>query len=200
MSGELVGSQFWYVVLVAYWTVFLAELVGDKSIYTITSLTLRYRAVVVFGASAVAFAAKMLVAVLLGSVIVRLHSRWADGLSAAAFFLSATLIWFEEPRESAAGSAAAVHWTRAAAACFFAFFLTEWGDPGEFAAAALTVKSHSMVAPWLGGTLAMTTKGALAMTVGMKLRDRLPRRMLRTLASASCCLLGVLALSGIVFR
>ena len=200
MSSELASSQFWYVVLAAYWTVFLAELVGDKSIYTVTSLTLRYRAVVVFGALAVAFAAKMLVAVLLGSVILQLHSRWADGLSAAAFFLSAMLIWFEEPHGAANESAAAVHWTRAAVACFLAFFLTEWGDPGQFAAAALTVKSHSILAPWLGGTLAMATKGTLAMTVGMKLRDRLPRRMLRTLASASCCLLGVLALSAIVFR
>jgi len=53
---------------------------------------------------------------------------------------------------------------------------------------------------WLGGTLAMTTKGALAMLLGVKLRDRLPQRTLRTLASASCCVLGVLALGGIIAR
>jgi putative Ca2+/H+ antiporter (TMEM165/GDT1 family) len=78
--------------------------------------------------------------------------------------------------------------------------LSEWGDPGQISAAALTVKSHSMLAPWLGGTLAMTTKGALAMTLGVKLRDRLPRRMLRTVASLSCSFLGVLALGGMVFQ
>src|SRR5258708_39117531 len=118
MNVELAGSHFWYVVLAAYWTVFLAELVGDKSIYTVTSLTLRFRATVVFGALAVAFAVKMLVAVYLGSVIVHLHSRWADGVSAAAFFLSAALIWFEEPHESEHESPANVHWTRALAPCF----------------------------------------------------------------------------------
>jgi hypothetical protein len=46
----------------------------------------------------------------------------------------------------------------------------------------------------------MTTKAALAMTPGVQLRDRLPRRMLCTLASVSCCILGVLALGGIAFR
>ncbi len=47
-------------------------------------------------------------------------------------------------------------------------------------------------AVWLGGTLAMTTKGILAMVLGVKLRDHLPHRTLRTLASASCLTLGML--------
>jgi hypothetical protein len=46
----------------------------------------------------------------------------------------------------------------------------------------------------------MTTKGFLAMVLGVKLRDRLPQRTLRTLASASCSILGVLALGGVVVR
>jgi hypothetical protein len=46
----------------------------------------------------------------------------------------------------------------------------------------------------------MITKGGLAMVLGVKLRDRLPQRTLRTLASASCCILGVLALGGIALR
>lgn len=200
MSGGLIGPQFWYVVLLAYWTVLIAELVGDRSMYTVTSLTLRYRPVIVLFALVMAFAAKMLVAVLLGSIIVQFHSRWTDGLSAAAFFLSAILIWFDEPPVATAAASANVHWPRAAAVCFASMFLTEWADPGQIAAAALTVKTHSMLAPWLGGTLALTTKGSLAMTVGMKLRDRLPHGILRILASASCLLLGFLALVGLAFR
>jgi putative Ca2+/H+ antiporter (TMEM165/GDT1 family) len=56
------------------------------------------------------------------------------------------------------------------------------------------LKSHLMLATWLGGTLAIMTKGAVAMMIGMQIRDRLPQRTLRLLASASCCVLGILAL------
>jgi putative Ca2+/H+ antiporter (TMEM165/GDT1 family) len=83
---------------------------------------------------------------------------------------------------------------------FGSLFFTEWGDPGQISAAALTLKSHAIFAVWLGGTLAMTTKALLAMTLGLQLRDRLPRRTLRAVASVSCCILGVLALGEIAFR
>ena len=50
---------------------FLAELVGDKSIYSIPSLSIRYRAAVVFSGITLAFASKMLVAVPLVRLLVR---------------------------------------------------------------------------------------------------------------------------------
>ncbi len=200
MNNGLASPDFWYVAVAAYWTVLVAEFVGDKSLYTATSLALRFRATTVFGISAVAFATKMLVAVLLGGLIVQWHSPWVDVLSAAAFFVSAMLVWYDEPEEDERRDSGNVSWMRAAGVCLAAFLLTEWADPGQFAAAALAVKSRSLLAPWLGGTLAMVTKSGLALTVGVKLRDLLPRRMLRGLASVSCSLLGVLALRGILFR
>ena len=200
MRTELATLPFCYLLLVTYWTVFISEPVGDKSIYTVSSLALRFRPPVVFVGLAFAFASKMLAAVLLGSFVVRLNSSWTDLLSACAFFVSAMVIWFEEPETPASPPAANVSWSRAAMACFGSLFFTEWGDPGQISAAALALKSHAMVAVWLGGTLAMITKGGLAMALGVRLRDRLPQRTLRTLASASCCMLGVLALGGIAFR
>ena len=77
--------SFGYVALVAFWTVLLAELVGDKSLYTVASLSLRFRPYIVFAGITVAFAGKALAAVLLAQVLVRLHSRWTDFLSALAF-------------------------------------------------------------------------------------------------------------------
>jgi putative Ca2+/H+ antiporter (TMEM165/GDT1 family) len=198
MNNALATPGFWYVTVAAYWTVLVAEFVGDKSLYTTTSLALRFRAAIVFGISAVAFATKMLVAVLLGGLLVQWHSRWVDVLSAAAFFISAMLVWYEEPEEGQCRDVGNVPWMRAAGVCLAAFLLTEWADPGQFAAAALAVKSRSLLAPWLGGTLAMVTKSGLALTVGIKLRDLLPRTMLRALASVSCSLLGFLALRGIL--
>jgi putative Ca2+/H+ antiporter (TMEM165/GDT1 family) len=138
----------------------------------------------------------MYAAVLLGKVIVRVDTRWADIVSAFAFFLSAALIWFGEKEKSPTGRSTGVHWSRAAFISFYLLVLHRVGDPGQISAAALVLKSHSLLGVWLGGTLAMITKGTLAMTLGAKLRDRLPQRALRTLASMSCCVLGMLALGG----
>lgn len=41
-------SGFGYVLLASYWTVLVAELIGDESIYTVASLSLRLRAGLVF--------------------------------------------------------------------------------------------------------------------------------------------------------
>jgi putative Ca2+/H+ antiporter (TMEM165/GDT1 family) len=182
-----------YIVPLAFWTVLISELVGDKSIYTLTSLTLRFRAAPVFLAFTVASAAKMLVAVMLGSAVIRFQSHWTYAISGVAFFISAVLIWTEEPKLAAEGEPRPSSWPRGVLACFASFFFTEWGDPGQISAAALVLKSHMMLGTWLGGTLAIMTKGAVAMTIGMRIRDRLCPRTLRLLASASCFILGMLA-------
>jgi len=192
--------SFGYVVLLSFWTVLVAELVGDKSIYSVASLALRFRPRVVFAAITAAFAAKALAAVLLAQVLVQLHSQWVDVLSAAAFFFSALFIWFKEPEPMPRQHPVNTGWWKAAAICFGALFFTEWGDPGQIALAALTMKSHSLLGSWLGGTLAMATKGGLAMTLGLSLRNRLPLGVLRVTASVSCCLLGIIALGGIFFH
>jgi putative Ca2+/H+ antiporter (TMEM165/GDT1 family) len=180
--------------------VLVAELVGDKSIYTISSLALHFRPAIVFAAVVLAFAGKMLVVVLFGRAIVQLHSRWTDAMSAVALFVSALIIWLEEPEVDPPAMRTAVPWVRAGAISFAALFFTEWGDPGQVAAAALTLHSGAWVPIWVGGTLAMITKGALAIAVGCKLHGRLPRRLIRALASVSCGLLGVAALYGAIFR
>jgi putative Ca2+/H+ antiporter (TMEM165/GDT1 family) len=192
--------SFGYVVLVAFWTVFVAELVGDKSIYTVASLSLRFHALIVFMAITAAFAAKSLAAVLLAQTLIRLHSHWTDLLSAVAFFFSALFIWFKEPKPRPTEHPAETRWWQPAAISFASLFFTEWGDPGQIAVAALTMKFHSPVASWLGGALAMATKGGLAITLGLKLRERLPLGLLRTVASASCCVLGIVALGAFVLR
>lgn len=200
MRSELAALPFGYLFLVSYWTVFIAELVGDKSIYTVSSLTLRFRPLMVLPGVVIAFALKMLAAVLLGRFVVHLNYRWTDLVSACAFFVSAMLIWFGEHETASTQPTVKVSWWHAAMISFGSLFFTEWGDPGQISAVALTLKSHAIFAVWLGGTLAMTTKAALAMTLGVQLRDRLPQRTLRTLASVSCCILGVLALGGMAFR
>jgi putative Ca2+/H+ antiporter (TMEM165/GDT1 family) len=181
-------------VLLAFWAVFVAELVGDKSLYALASLALRFRWLVVFAAFTVASAGKMMVAAVLGSTIMRLHSHWTYLISAGAFFVSAILIWVDEPPTPVQETRGQEGWRKGALVCFTSFFLSEWGDPGQIAAAALVLKSHLPVAIWLGATLALMLKGAAALALGLQIRNRLPQRTLRVLASASCCILGIVVI------
>jgi putative Ca2+/H+ antiporter (TMEM165/GDT1 family) len=199
MSAWFQGFSFAYIVLLCFWAVFVAELVGDKSIYSIASLTLRFRLGMVFAGITVAFAVKMLAAVLLAELLVRMHF-WTDFLSMVAFFFSAIFLWIKEPESVHSPESTSGSWWRGAIACFAALIPTEWGDPSQIAVAALSVKFHSLLAPWLGGTLGMAAKGALAMAVGVKLRERLPQNSLRIIASVSFLVLGILALRGLVYR
>ena len=191
MTGA--NISFAEVVLLAFWAVLVAELVGDRSMYALASLSLRFRWVVVFAAFTVANATKMAVAVLLAHLITRFQSHWTYLVSAVAFFISAILIWLDESHEM--GHAGEKHATRSKAAfvCFCSFFLTEWGDPGQIAAAGLVLRFHLTLATWLGATLALMLKGGFAITLGLQIRDRLPVRTLRILSSVSCCVLGMLA-------
>lgn len=186
--------EFGAVVLLAFWAVLIAELVGDKSIYALVSLGLRFRWAVVFAGFTVASAAKMVVAVTLGSAIMRFQSHWTYLISAVAFFVSAVLIWVDEPPEMHEEKAGREGWSKGALLCFTSFFLTEWGDPGQIAAMALVLKSHLLLATWLGATFALMVKGAAALTLGLQIRNRVPQRTLRIVASGSCCILGIISI------
>lgn len=204
-SGILVATaithlRFEYVVLLAYWTVLVVELVGDTSIYTVSALSIAFRPAIVLVTMAVAFGGKMLVVVLLGKAIVRLDSRLTDTLSAFAFLVSAWMIWFDDSEEVASLTVAEISWFRIVATCFGSLFFAEWGDSGQIATAALTVKFGASFAVWLGGTLAMITKGTLASIIGRTLHEHLPQRMIRTVACVSCGLLGIIVLGSALFR
>ncbi len=189
------AGTFGAAALLAFWSVFIAELVGDKSIYALTSFALRFHWAAVLAAFTVASAAKMMVAALLGSAIMRIHGHWTYLVSAVAFFVSAVLIWVEEPPETGQENTKRGNWSRGILVSFSSFFFAEWGDPGQIAAAALVLKSNLFLATWTGATLALMTKGIAALTLGLQIRNRLPRKALRILASGSCCVLGILAIA-----
>ena len=188
------GIHFGAAALLAFWAVLIAELVSDRSLYALASLGLRFRWAVVFAAFAIAGAAKMMVATLLGGVIMQFQGHWTYLVSAVAFFVSALLIWVDEDPETDQENARRVSWRKGLLVCFGSFFFTEWGDPGQIAAAALVLNSHMVRATWIGATIALMLKGAAVLTLGVQIRHRLPHRALRIAASGSCCVLGILAI------
>jgi len=188
------NGNFIEIVLLATWAVLIAELVGDRSMYALASLALRFRWAVVFLGFTLANAIKMAVAVALAHAITHFQSRWIYLVSALAFFISAILIWEDESHEIS-GSSREIRWSKGLLVSFSAFFLTEWGDPGQIATAALVLKFKMPVATWLGATLGLMLKGAVAIFLGLQIRHYLPLRTLRILASASCFFLGILAIA-----
>lgn len=180
------------VVAIAYVTVLFAELLGDKSIYTISSLCSRFRASHVFAGISVAFGAKMAMAVLAGRAIARFPAGIVAAISSAMFVVTAIFLW-RRKREDAGAAASMRGWRRATSLSFGAIFLTEWADVGQTTTAALTARFGHPLLVWSGVTAAMMTKGAVAIAIGATLRRRVPEERLRYVAFGLCLLMAVLA-------
>jgi putative Ca2+/H+ antiporter (TMEM165/GDT1 family) len=189
------AAQYFYVALGVYWAVLVAELIGDKTIYTVASLALRFRPTTILTAIVIAYSLKMAVAVTLGSFLVVLRSPIVAFISAGAFFASALAITLRKPESASLPDVSG--WGRGAMTCFTSLFMTEWGDPGQVVAAASAARFHPTMIVWLGGVLAMITKATLSLVVGHKLRDHLPQRALRVAAAISLSVLGIVTLTQI---
>lgn len=190
------------IVFTAYWTILVVELIGDKAIYTITSLASRYSPFRVYAGISIAFATKMLVAVLFAQLLLRVPVKISAGVSAAVLFVTAAALWMkplernslEQVREGPSSS------SNGYAIAFAAIFFSEWGDVGQLSTAALSAHYRLPLAIWTGATAALMTKGLLAITLGMQLRRLVPTRVLRIAATGSCCLLGAIAMRTVFIR
>jgi len=162
-----------------YGAVLAAELLGDKSLYSVTALATRYRPIAVFGGLAVAFSAKSLAAVLLAQSLARVAAPYVAIASAITFFASAVVLWRSHSNASDPLPAERQTAARGALVAFSSIFFSEWGDVGQITTATLALRYNAPVAVWLGASLALCTKGLLGMAFGVGLRRRIPVRALR---------------------
>jgi putative Ca2+/H+ antiporter (TMEM165/GDT1 family) len=188
-----------YLLLATYGTILVSELVGDKSIYTISSLGMRFRPLYVFCGFTAAFMIKMLVAVLLGQMIAELPTSVLSLTSAATFFLTALVIWSKKTSDGAARREHEDYFRRVALISFAAIFFSEWADIGQIMAATLTARYRLPFIVWLGATLALVTKGLLALTLGRGLRKCVPLHVLRPVSVGLCLIMGLISAISPVF-
>jgi len=182
-----------YLLLATYGTIFVSELLGDKTVYTISSLTMRFKPLYVFCGFTAAFAIKMLMAVLIGQVIGDLPMSVVAIASTATFFVTALVIWFKKTDDDTKQSERENHFSRGALITFAAIVFSEWGDTGQIMAVALTASYQVPFVVWLGATLALVTKGLLALALGRGLRKRIPLNMLRPVSATLCVVMGVIS-------
>src|SRR6185436_13802109 len=152
-----------YLLVVTYSTVFLTELLGDKTIYTVGSLVIRFHPSSVFYGITAAFMGKMLAAVLIGQALAELPATVVGITSAVTFFTMALVIWFKKTEEATTAEKQHRYSSRAALISFAAIFFSEWGDAGQLTAAVLVARYPAPLIVWTGATLALITKGVLSM-------------------------------------
>jgi Ca2+/H+ antiporter, TMEM165/GDT1 family len=196
------------IIATAYATVFVAELVGDRSLFAVSAMAARLHALPLLVGMTAAFMAKSLAAVLLGSAIGALAGSTVSLISAASFAVSAALLWHRAaadevpaPIVSVAHSAVGRDgWAAAAPTAFSSVFFTEWADVGQLTTAALVAQYHAPLAVWCGASMALATKGVLALTLGVGLRRVVPVRTLRWAAIAICVAMAGVSLYETVAR
>ena len=189
------------IILSTYGVVFMAEIVGDKLLYTTGVLATRYRTLPILCGMAMAFSLKMGVAVLVGHVIAALPKWLVALITAINFFAIATVLWRKpdkrvvQPKDYAAYRALVA---------FAAIFFSEWGDVGQITAATMAAKFNYPLAVWLGAVAAMVTKGTLASFIGVSVRgwiqSHFEPRTLRFAAVGLLLVLGALSVWEILFE
>ena len=183
------------IFLTAFAAVFIAEIVGDKLLYTTSVLAARYRTAPIMMGMAVAFMAKMGVAVLVGEAIAKLPRILVATITAISFLGVAVVLW-RKPDRKLESKKEHTH-KKAAMVSFAAIFFSEWGDVGQVTAATLAAKYHLGFVVWLGAVSAMVTKGILAAFLGAGIRrwiqDRVSPVVVRYTAVILLIVLGCLS-------
>jgi putative Ca2+/H+ antiporter (TMEM165/GDT1 family) len=184
------------VFFTAFGTVFVAEIVGDKLLYTTGVLAARYRTLPIMLGMAIAFMAKMGVAVLVGEAISKLPRPLVATITAISFLGVAFALWRKSDRPDKSDKQHRA--SKAAMVSFAAIFFSEWGDVGQITAAAMAVAHPGMPwVVWVGAVSAMVTKGALAASVGAGIRqwvaERVSPKVVRYCGVGMLLVLGVLS-------
>jgi Ca2+/H+ antiporter, TMEM165/GDT1 family len=182
------------ILFATYGTVFVAEIVGDKLLYTTGVLATRYRTLPIMCGMVAAFMAKMGVAVLVGKAISTLPPLLVAAITAINFFAIAFALWRKpDKRESKKEYPA----SRAVMVSFAAIFFSEWGDVGQITAATMAARFGAPLLVWIGAVCAMATKGALAASIGAGVRqwiqEHLSPKTIRYAAVGLLLLLGMLS-------
>lgn len=163
------------ILLTTYGTVFIAEIVGDKLLYTTGVLATRYRTAPIILGITVAFMAKMAFAVLVGKAISTLPPLLVAAITAVNFFAIALVLWRRPDRREVRKSDHPA--SRAAMVSFAAIFFSEWGDIGQVTAATLSARFGAPSIVWIGAVAAMVTKGVLAASIGAGVRGWMQRHL-----------------------
>ena len=184
------------IFLATYVAVFVAEIVGDKLLYTTGVLATRFSPVPIVCGMTVAFMAKMGVAVLVGTAISRLPPLLVASITTINFFLIAFALWRKPDKKNAENEHSS---SRAVMVSFAAIFFSEWGDVGQITTVTMAARFGQPSLVWIGAVSAMVTKGTLAASIGASLREWIQKHFSpNAIRYAAVCLLLFLGLLSVL--
>ena len=125
------------VFIATYAAVFIAEIAGDKLLYTTGVLAIRYRSLPIVLGMALAFMLKMGAAVMLGSVIAQLPKPVIAALTAASFIGVMIVLWRKNDDLPGAADPKSDKLAAPTLVTFATIFLSEWADVGMITAATM---------------------------------------------------------------
>jgi putative Ca2+/H+ antiporter (TMEM165/GDT1 family) len=198
------------IFLGTYAAVFIAEIVGDKLLYTTGVLATRYKTLPILLGMALAFMLKMAFAVLVGHIFALLPKWLVASVTALNFFAIALVLWRKKDKREVTAKQYPTY--QAALVAFSMIFFSEWGDVGQLTAANAAASANLLTPPvpnawlyvWLGAVAAMVTKGALASFIGGGVRGwiqtHIDPKTIRWVATALLIGLGAFSVSEILFE
>jgi putative Ca2+/H+ antiporter (TMEM165/GDT1 family) len=193
-AGKGLSGPMLPIILATYGTVFVAEIVGDKLLYTTGVLATRYKTAPIMCGMALAFMLKMGVAVYVSKFISHLPP-WLVALITAINFIAIAIVLWRKPDKREIKQYPA---SRAVGVSFAAIFFSEWGDVGQLTAAGMALKfPNALLLVWIGAVAAMVTKGILAASIGAGVRgwiqSHLSPKVIRYAAVGLLLFLGLLS-------
>ena len=186
--------------IATYVAVFVAEIVGDKLLYTTGVLAVRYRPLPIILGMALAFMIKMGAAVLLGQAIAQLPKPVIAALTAASFIGVMFMLWRKSDDIPPEGEARSQALTQPALVTFGTILLSEWADVGMITAATMAANyANVLLVVWLAAVAAMVTKGLVAAFLGAGvrrwIRHRIQPKHLRYASVIAMAILGAAAVA-----
>lgn len=179
--------------LVAFGTVFVAEL-PDKTMVASLVLTTRYRRpLAVWTGVAGAFVLHVVLAVTIGSLLRRLPDTPVK-LAVAALFLVGGVILLrgsDDPDDPEAEPPTAATFGKVALTAASVVGLAEFGDLTQLATASIATQYAAPVAVALGAWCALATVAALAVTAGHWIVRHVPLHLVQRAAGVVFCGFGV---------
>lgn len=175
----------------AYAAVLAAEIVADRSMFSIGALATRFKFWVVAAGLVLGCVAKTFVAVMFGQTLKSVPVVVLTILGAATLVWGGLLLLRHgnaAPRKPDLPAGAGI------GTVFATIFFSEWADVGQLTTAFIASRSVDLNAVWVGSALALITKGTLATLVGAWLRRMVPARPLLRVGAAVCFVMAVFTL------
>ena len=184
----------------AFVLVFVAEL-GDKTQLVALGLGAQFRLLPVVVGVLLAYAASMLLSVVVGAGLGAALPERAIAITGGLAFLGFAM-WVlragedhqPDPREGERSADPAVQ-RSVVLSVAAAMFLAELGDKTMIAAATLAARSDNAVLTWVGGFAGIAVAGLVGVAIGSAVGARLPERALRVGSALLFAIFGAVLLA-----